>query len=347
MTVRTFDGCFARMPERPRRTPVLGDVILVLSATISFAGLFGAITLWMNGLGEFRLEQLGILACCFLVTGAMLLLCALAPLSILRRNPTSIPTAGAPTIVLDRRTFARRWWEAFRLVILLAIGPALLALALATARVPVHVVPKVTTLPGGVTERIETHGTGTTYVTTMDAVGGNTFRFATAEEIAAAAPPMPSLPIGRYLHTALLAVLTILILGAAFVSLGLALGIWIRSRARAIAASVLAFLCVIAGWPILCVLLGYPNLPWWGLTLASPPVSFGALLFNMRHDVIEETMMWASVWIALFVVLNVMFVAVAFWRLDREKQVDSFRVKDMERPRRTRTQLVSQPGDGR
>ncbi len=227
LTVRTFDGCFGRTPERPRRTPVLSDVILVLAAAIGAGGLFGAITLWIRGFGEFGLEKTATVACCVLITGGFVLLSAPAPLSIFRRHASDPRSVESAVVVLDRSTFTKRWWETFRLVLVLAIGPAFLALALATARVPVHVIPKVTTLPGGVTETIETHGTGTTYVKTTDASGVNSFRFATDEEIAAAMPVFPSSPLDRFLSTALLlytalaAVLTILAHGAAFVSLGL------------------------------------------------------------------------------------------------------------------------------
>ena len=73
--------------------------------------------------------------------------------------------------ISDRRSFAIRWWEAFRLVLLLAIGPALVALALATGPVPFRVVTKVKPLPGGGTVKIQTNYGGNTYVTTTDASG--------------------------------------------------------------------------------------------------------------------------------------------------------------------------------
>ena len=31
LSVRTFDGCFGRIPERPGRAPVLSDVVVVLA----------------------------------------------------------------------------------------------------------------------------------------------------------------------------------------------------------------------------------------------------------------------------------------------------------------------------
>ena len=66
----------------------------------------------------------------------------------------------AAAAISDRRSFAIRWWEAFRLVLLLAIGPALVALALATAPMPFRVATKVKPLPGGGSVKIETDSSG-------------------------------------------------------------------------------------------------------------------------------------------------------------------------------------------
>jgi ABC-type transport system involved in multi-copper enzyme maturation permease subunit len=330
LSMRTFDGCFGRIPERPRRTPVLSDVILVLAAAIGVAGLFGAIALWTRGFGEFRSDGTAIVACCVLVTGGFALLSALAPLSIRPMHTSHVPAVGPEAMILDRRTFARRWWETFRLVLLLAIGPSLFALALAIARVPVHVIPKETKLPGGITERIETHGSGTTYVMRTDASGANTFRFATDEEIAAAMPVIPTPPLRKFLYTAFVAVLTILAHGAAFVSLGLALGIWVKGRARAIAGSVSVFVCVTIGWPVLYFVVRDPAFPW-GLTLASLPGSFGSVLLNMRHDGLNaDTLWWAWLWNAFFLVMTVVIVALAIWTLDRRSPAKSTKKRRVE-----------------
>lgn len=263
------------------------------------------------------MDDTAILACGFLLTGGFLLLSALAPLLIFRRNAPHLQAVEAAAVVLDRSTFTRRWWESYRLVLMLAIGPALFALALATARMPIHVIPKITTLAGGVTEKIDTFHNGTTYVTTTDAAGVNTIRFATDQEIAAATAMRPSPPRSRFLGTAVLAVFTLLVHGAAYVSLGLALGLWMKSRARAIAASVCVFLCVTIGWPIAYLLATSSTLPW-GVTLVSFPGSFICLLVNMcLDDVISETVRWASWWNAVFIVLSAVIVKLTLRTLDR------------------------------
>jgi hypothetical protein len=182
---------------------------------------------------------------------------------------------------------------------------------------PVHVTPRTTTLPGGVTEKIDTFGNDTPYVTTTDASGVKTFRFATEDEIAAASPVRPSPPIWRNLGTALLAMVTILVHGAAVVSLGLALGIWIRGRAPAIAGSVCVFLGVTIAWPIYCVFVASPGFPW-ALALASLPVSLGGLLVYFRTDGVNgEIVAWALLWNAFFIVLSALVVKLTLVTIDR------------------------------
>ena len=63
---------------------------------------------------------------------------------------------------------------------------------------------------------------------TTDASGARSVRDATAAEIAAAGPAPPTQTRADLLTLAALAIVTVLAHGAAFVSLGAALGIWIR-----------------------------------------------------------------------------------------------------------------------
>jgi hypothetical protein len=299
LTVRSFDGCFGRMPERPRRVPVLSDVIVVLAALIGVGTLFGAITIWINGLGTFRLEDSGVLAATLLVTCGFVLLTVLAMISTSRSGTSGVPTHAPRAQIFRRMFYAKSWWESFRLVLALAIGPALLALALATGRMPVHVSSGVTTLPGGITQSIETHGSGTTYVATTDAVGLTTYRYATANEIAPFTPAMPVQPLFGFLGTALLAVLTILVHGAALVSLGLALGIWVKVRVRAIVASV----CLVVVVSHLAILR--------------------FLLLNIRRkNEIAENLSWVAVWDLVSILLAIAVSALAIWTLDRRPHVN-------------------------
>ena len=89
---------------------------------------------------------------------------------------------------------------------------------------------------------------------------------------------------GALLQIAALAIVTVLVHGAAFVSLGAALGVWIRRRSRAIAASVGLVLFVTVGWPIVYLnIFGDPNYPRWGLALASVLPAFSGLLFHRNR----------------------------------------------------------------
>jgi hypothetical protein len=144
-----------------------------------------------------------------------------------------------------------------------------------------RVATTVKPLPGGGSVRIATDGEGDTYVGTTDASGRVTYRLATDAEIAEAGPARPTQTRGALLRVAALATVTVLVHGAAFVSLGAALGVWTRRRSRAIAASVGLVLFVTVAWPIVWLnIFGDPNDPRWGLALASVLPAFWSLLFG-------------------------------------------------------------------
>jgi ABC-type transport system involved in multi-copper enzyme maturation permease subunit len=262
LTVRTFDGCFGRMPERPRRASVLSDVIVVLAALLGAGGLFAMIVQWTwRHAGYLSAQGGGIRICIFLAVIGFGLASALAASSMSRKGAGPAATPEPGPWVLDRRTAARRWWEAARLVLLLAIGPALVAVAIATTPTPFQVVRKETPLPGGGWVVIDTDRWGDTNVTTTDGRGvATTIRAATAEEIAEAGVAPPAQARGTMLMLAAVAIATVLAHGLAFVSLGAALGIAIRRRRLAIAASAGLVLFATVGWPILFDTLGWPIL---------------------------------------------------------------------------------------
>jgi ABC-type transport system involved in multi-copper enzyme maturation permease subunit len=262
LTVRTFDGCFGRIPERPRRATVLSDVIVVLAALLGAGGLFAMIVQWTWRPAGYRSAQIeGIRVCIFLAVIGFGLASALAASSMSRKGAGPAATPEPGPWVLDRRMAARRWWEAARLVLLLAIGPTLVALAIATTPTPFQVVRKETPLPGGGWVVIDTDRWGDTNVTTTDERGvATTIRAATAEEIAKAGVAPPAQTRGTMLILAAVAIATVLAHGLAFVSLGAALGIAIRRRRLAIAASAGVVLFATVGWPILFDTVGWPIL---------------------------------------------------------------------------------------
>jgi hypothetical protein len=117
-------------------------------------------------------------------------------------------------------------------------------------------------------------------VKTTDALRRATYRLATDAEIAEAGPARTQTR-GALLRIAALASVTVVVHGAAFVSLGAAVGVWSRRRSRAIAASVGLVLFVTVAWPFVFLnIFGDPQDPRWGLALASVLVAFDSLLFN-------------------------------------------------------------------
>jgi ABC-type transport system involved in multi-copper enzyme maturation permease subunit len=321
LTVRTFDRCFGRIPERDVRAPILSDIIAVLAALIGAGGLFGVFTTRSIKTWEFMdVANLGVMACIFLVTVGFVLVAALASSSMSRRETAPAMALEPAAAVPDRRFFTTRWWASFRLVLLLAIGPSLLALGLAMAPIPFRVVTKVTPGPGGSRVKIETDYSGITYVTTTDASGQQTTRNASEAEIAAAEPAPPAWSRVEMLTIAAVAVGTILAHGAAFVSLGLMLGTWIRSRGWAIAASVGLVLFVTVGWPILYLTLrdsGY----YWASTLASVLTAFSELLFCLtRPDAVPAMTGWAGFWDAIMILAAVIASGLAIRTLNRRSR---------------------------
>ena len=134
LTVRTFDGRFDRVPDRLGLAPVLADVVVVLAGLIGIGGLVGAITAWIHGTRyDMPAVYNGVSACILMVAVGFVLLAALAASSMSPAGTSPAMAQGSAAAISGRKSFAIRWWEAFRLVLLLAIGPALVALALATA----------------------------------------------------------------------------------------------------------------------------------------------------------------------------------------------------------------------
>jgi ABC-type transport system involved in multi-copper enzyme maturation permease subunit len=337
LTVRTFDRCLGRIPERPRRTPVLSDVVVLLSALIGVGAFGGASRLWFHGLGLIGGElDFWTLACAFGIAVGLVLLAVMAPLSISAARTPRAMTLEASAPIVGRRWFVIRWWESFRLVLLLAIGPALIGLALAMIHRPLMNVPKVTTLPDGSKEEIATqYPTGVTYVHTTDASGRLSWREATAEEIAGL-PFVPTRSRTSLLTTGVLAVLTVLAHGAWVVGLGLALGIGLRRRGLAIGACVGVFLFVTVLWPILYYHLrpyspfhsAYPR----GLILASPvPVIF-VLLVDYPPDPVflAEIVWWTTFWVAMIIAMAIAVSALAIGILDRRSRADPSSERDAE-----------------
>jgi ABC-type transport system involved in multi-copper enzyme maturation permease subunit len=277
-TGRTFDEAFGRMREQARKPPALADAVVALASTSGAACLYVALTIWNVGIYAQELYYpggLGAWFCILLLALGLLLLSAVAPLSICaehRENGVEFP----PSAPRAPRAFVlTTWWRIFRLVPLLALGPGLIALSLATA-------PKLEDYTRCITPAPVSAG--------AQVIG------------AARAVPMnrPALwePRGvDRLVTAAGLVSTILVHGAAIISLGLALSAWIKRENLAIAASIGVFgmsaliypLASFFGDPALAVLLCAPS----AITISSDLMAsllnrgprFGSLL-------LETTVLW-------------------------------------------------------
>jgi ABC-type transport system involved in multi-copper enzyme maturation permease subunit len=324
LTVRTFDGRFGRMPERPGRTPMLSDVVVVLAGLIGVGGLFGVIASWGKAPWPFQSRaDGGIVASVLLIAVGFVLVSALASGSMSWRASTPVMAPEPAAAIADRRAFAIRWWAAFRLVLLLAVGPALIGLGLATATIPIRVVDKSTPAAGGGWDRIFTDDSGITYVQTTSG-NASTIREATEAELAAAEKVPRDLDRAGSLILAAVAAGTVVAHGAAFVGLGAALGIWIRRRGWAIAASVGAVVFVTVVWPILyLIVLRGPDYPL-GLALASVIPAYCGLLFRINHSMaIEDMTWWAIYWDVILIVVSVIVSGLAIRILDRRSRGSS------------------------
>ena len=237
--------------------------------------------------------------------------------------------------ISDRKSFAIRWWEAFRLVLLLAIGPALVALALATAPMAFRVATKVKPLPGGGSVQIQTNSAGR-YLRDHDRClrAPGRIRQATDAEIAEAGPAPPTQTRGGLLGIAALAIVTVLVHGAAFVSLGAALGIWIRRRSRAIAASVGLVLFVTVGWPIISSssAIRDDSAGAWSWRACCRPS--GALLFELNHpELIANTIVeWVVYWDVILILSAVVVAGLAIRTVGRRSRGDPPAGTDDEEP---------------
>jgi ABC-type transport system involved in multi-copper enzyme maturation permease subunit len=133
LTVRTFDHCLDRMPERARSISLTKVPILILAAMIGAGSLPGAVAFWVEGVEPTSswLSRAAIMAFSLFISIGLLLVGADAVRS---GRPRVLDGPDADVKFAVRRFVAGRWCVSFCLVLLLAIGPSLLALSLATAR---------------------------------------------------------------------------------------------------------------------------------------------------------------------------------------------------------------------
>jgi ABC-type transport system involved in multi-copper enzyme maturation permease subunit len=138
LTIRRFDRFFERVSEQAQRTFLLPDLGVLWAGTTAIAGAAGALLIWHHGIAAGVSPRSSEAAKMAGYLGVVILdlfvLAIVAPISLsdeCRRGTVDDLVArprSAQTIVLAH------WWRTFRLVALLAIGPGMVVLALATGR---------------------------------------------------------------------------------------------------------------------------------------------------------------------------------------------------------------------
>ncbi len=211
LTVRTFDGCCDRIPDRPQRMSVRTIVAMIIAWMMGAGSFVGAVGCWIEGVKPESLSaptSFGITAY-FLLLAIGVVLIAWESAKSGRLTWTSIDAT--PPVVSARTLVLGRWWKSFCLVLLLAIGPAVLAMALATARKAPIYEPHFTT----------------------DSTGNQVFDSYVLAK--AGAPSDGDVRLGRRLVISAALILTILVHGAGAISAGLGLSIANKWSGRALA----------------------------------------------------------------------------------------------------------------
>ena len=281
LTVRTFDGCFDRPSGRPWQISVRTILVVILAAMIGAGSLLGGAFAWIDGVSAHKIdgpESLGNLAYSFLVAIGLVVI-AVDTLMSGRRMKLTVPAEAAGTSAL--RLVLGRWWASFRLVLLMAVGPAILAMALSTA----HWKPEYTSK--------STTNASLTPIVTYELV---------KEHI----PRIGEVGAGPRMMAAGLWVGTILIHGAAAIGVGLALTTVKKWSRVTVALGVVLILVVVLFLPCYLFLLGNPeelNAGMWNLVVASDALFClmdSRLCFSVG-DILWSVLVWDVVNVAITV----------------------------------------------
>ncbi len=268
LTVRTFDGCFDRISDQPERVSVRIVVFMTLAGMMGAGSLVGAIDCWIEGVTPESLSW----PMSFGITAYFLLL-AIGVVLIAWESAKSGRLAWAtmdatPPVVSARTLVLGRWWKSFCLVLLLAIGPAILAMALATARkAPVY----------------EPHFT-------KDSMGNQLIDSYVLAK--AGAPSDGEVRLGWRLVISAVLILTILVHGAGAISAGLGLSIANKWSGRALA--------IMVGLAVVVVFILHPANTLLGLlvtrtTLSALETLWYVTLWNVVVAVFAAGLLWSTI----------------------------------------------------
>ncbi len=317
LTVRTIDGCFDRIPDRPWRLPVVAMVVMILAGLIGGGSVVWAMAAWADGVGEgmyiqdlYAASAAEILGYSLLIAIGLMLVGTLsaASLSAWRmrraaalRGEWAGPEPYGPAVGhggqwrtgLDRwqntettlspgGLIVRRWWDAFRLVLLLAIGPALLSLAWATAQEKPRMVPKATAAAAGTPAAI-------TYVRADE--GSNR---------------IGAVQMGDRLIGVALLIATILVHGAAIASLGLAVATAIERPRLALSVTIGLSVFLALGVPLYLFMSNPSYAPLytvWGFVMVADSL-LAVLSTRATGDILVMTH-WVAVWNVVVLILSI------------------------------------------
>jgi ABC-type transport system involved in multi-copper enzyme maturation permease subunit len=250
---------------RPSRWMLwLGGFLAVTTTALCVAS---AVAFWTVGYGWGLGRQAspwiwpGVYAYMIQILFGFLMLAACAPLALAEERQSGSLDVLCSTPLATRTIVAGKWWGCVRLVPLLALGPGLVALAMATYR---HQPPPQ--IPGvAPTATRPSYGLG--------------------EELE---------PASLYFGVGVM-VLMVLAYGAVFTSLGLCIATWIKRPGRAVAFSVSAFVAIAIVWPFVVFPFFGDNSSAEPVAAASPVFLAGSLsdALMMRHER-SRPILWAG-----------------------------------------------------
>ncbi len=300
LTVRTFDDCFDRIPDKPGRIPLRAVVVMILSGMIGSWSLVWSIDALIQGVLPRDHEAwmaIGVLAYILLVTIGLLLIATVPASLISARDKRLAPEIEEAPILPARDFVLGQWWSSFRLVMLLAIGPAILVLALGTAHKKLLPVAKETTLANGA------------QVTTWEPPDPARAKLERSGEVR----------LGPRLLAASAFVVTILAHGATAVAIGLAMSIGVKRSRRAFAAVVGLIVVTIIIMPIYLLMLlnqsSSSGIFSWNFVIAANEL-LTALATRLDHSIVE-TIGFALLWdvvVTLFTA-GILWLTIRMWEL--------------------------------
>jgi hypothetical protein len=267
--------------SKPSRWMVF--LLALLMGTTAALCVVGAVSFWQNGVERGPIggwQMAGVFAFLLHVIFGLLMLSAIASTSMSEERQRGSLDILAVTALSTRTIVIGKWLGTFRLAALIGVAPGLIALAMATSRSD------------------------------------------NQSAIAAGLPPQyyQTITLGVRIYGVFLVIATIVAHGALITSLGLALGVWMKRQARAIAFTVGFAIFVGGAWPMLVMIImnggGFRSE---GVAALSPVVAITILLntFMVRTSAFNQGILWwGTFWAAEVFVLALGLLALTVRTFD-------------------------------